>query len=296
MSQAVSVLVTGARGFIGQHLVADFRRNGISVREWDSDIQEISILRESFHVVVHLAGITDQEMFQSDPAESYLVNVVGTLAVLEYCRHTGASCVLSSTCGVYKNADKVSPLSESSAIAPSGPYATSKLLAEQVAAFYAYKYSLSVTVLRLFNVYGSGQRKNFLIPEVLGWLLGGKKLEFRTPQSVRDFIYINDVIAAFRLASERCTTGFRIYNIGSGVGITVKEVAVMAEKIFEATGIKLQHEGALNQIQEVEPDVCIADISRAVSELKWEPRYTFEEGLRAMKESVLRVSSAVKDV
>ena len=292
MPQEGPTLVTGATGFIGRYLVERLRKEKLEVIEWKTDIREIGGWRERARAVVHLAGVSDPEHFHRAPGEAYSVNVLGTLAVMEYCRLTKAACLLASTCGVYKSETTVRQISEDEVCDPVGPYAVSKLLAEQVAAAYANQHGLSVVALRMFNVFGNGQGKHFLIPYVLDCLLQDRKPELRTPHAIRDFVYSEDVIEAFCAALAQAPNGFRVYNIGTGTGISVLEAVRAVGQVFKKTSSE-----QLTAVDEVHTkteqlaDVSIADISRSVAELGWQPHYTFEQGLTAMRATMAFTSA-----
>lgn len=284
MSQEGPILVTGATGFIGGYLVERLRKEGQEVFEWTADIREIGGWREQARALVHLAAVSDPDDFRRAPGEAYSVNVLGTLAVMEFCRQAKAACVLASTCGVYKLESSVRQIAEDEVCAPAGPYAVSKLLAEQVAAAYANQHGLSVVVLRLFNVFGNGQGKHFLIPYVLNCLLQDRKPALRTPHAIRDFIYIDDVIEAFCRALAETHNGFRVYNTGTGKGISVVDAVRAVREVFIKKSSEPLAAALEGHTETQQPaDVSIADISRSVAELGWQPRYTFEQGLEAMR-------------
>lgn len=283
MTQQDPILVTGSRGFIGRHLLTRLRHEGTEVSELNSDVREIRGFSHPVRAVVHLAAISDPDRFRLEPAEAYSVNVLGTLAVMEFCKVSGAACILASTCGVYQaNVDGV-PITESSPAAPVTPYGVSKLLAEQVAESYARRYLLSVTVLRLFNVYGIGQRTSFLIPEILSSLRSGQSPVMNNPHAVRDFVYVDDVVEAILLAIKRPRPDYSVFNIGSGRGIKVMEAARIASRIFQKAALLLEKPPNAHEEFGQRPDIYIADITQAMDGLRWKPHHSLEEGLLAMK-------------
>jgi len=291
MPQEGPILVTGATGFIGRYLVERLRKEGQEVFEWTTDIREIGRWREQARALVHLAGMSDPDHFRRAPGEAYSVNVLGTLAVMEYCRQAKAACVLASTCGVYKLETAVRQISEDEVCDPAGPYAVSKLLAEQVAAAYANQHGLSVVALRMFNVFGNGQHKHFLIPYFLDCLLQDRKPALRTPHAIRDFVYIDDVLEAFCRALAQTHNGFRVYNIGTGRGISVREAVLAVREVFRKSSSEPLAALEDHTKEQGPADVSIADISRSVAELGWQPRYTFEQGLTAMRATMAFTSA-----
>jgi len=284
VTQRAAILVTGSRGFIGRHLVARLREEGAEVHEWNSDVRMLQRFPRPLQAVVHLAAVSDPDRFRLEPAEAFSVNVLGTLAVLELCAGMGAACILTSTCGVYRPCVDGVPIPESSATGPITPYGMSKLLAEQVAETSARRHLLSVTVLRLFNVYGTGQRKGFLIPEILSSLGSGQPPVLNNPYAVRDFVYVADVVEAIVLAITQVRSGYRVFNIGSGRGIPIIEAARVAGRIFQKAELVEKLPSPYTE-SEHRSDSYVADITQAMNALSWKPCYGLEDGLLAMKAS-----------
>ena len=166
--------------------------------------------------VYHLAAVTDRQMFVENACEAYDVNVCGTLAVLHYCRKVGATCVMTSTSGVYNGSSESENLSESDEINPSNPYSLSKWLAEEVCKYESENMGVRTIILRLFNVFGYGQDSSFLIPYIVNCLIAGEKMNLRMPEATRDFVYIDDVVEALLKAGQIRDTYFDVFNIGSG--------------------------------------------------------------------------------
>jgi len=165
------VVVTGASGFIGRHVVSELVGAGHSVATLHRSEQRLSgahehtqadVLSEparaavrAAEVVVHLAGRGDVQTSFHEPFDYSRLNALGTLNVLEAARGTGPHVVLASTHRVYQPARE--PLSENAPLAPADPYAVSKLVAEQWCRMYATLFGVPTTVVRLFSVYGPGQ-------------------------------------------------------------------------------------------------------------------------------------------
>ena len=166
-----SCVITGSQGFIGRYLVARLRSQGWKVIEWCEDVRNLSDCDYSAWVVFHLAAKTRHEQFQRNPAEAYDVNISGTLAVLNYCKRHGAKCILASTSGIYKPSTDGSSVQETAEAFPSQPYAMSKWIAENLCCQQARTWGIPTICLRLFNVYGTEQHPDFLVPYILNCLL-----------------------------------------------------------------------------------------------------------------------------
>jgi nucleoside-diphosphate-sugar epimerase len=274
-------LVTGANGFIGQQVMAALQQQMPAVQPFVSDVREMAAYDEPVDVVIHLAAIVRHDQFTAAPQHGYDVNVIGTQSVLAYCRRVGARCVLASTSAVYRAA--TTPLEESAALAPQSPYAMSKWLAERLCGLAAQRAGVPAIVLRVFNVYGPGQHPEFLIPHVTSSLVEGRPIMLRMPHALRDFVYLDDVADAFCRAACLVHHGFRVFNVGSGVGTSVADMVRTAEKVFGARGsidTSPQHADELA--------AAVADTTRARRELGWAARHDLVAGLQAMKAAMAR--------
>ena len=277
------VLVTGAGGFVGQALCSRLKCEGFKVfavgREC-GDIADASYWSQlpKAKAIVHLAASTYvPDSWESIP-KFLEANVVGTQHALEWCKKNKARMVMASAY-VYGIPTRL-PIAESDNPVPNNPYALSKYLAEQCAMFAAKFSGVDVTILRLFNVFGLGQREEFLIPTLLRQLSASEiKVMDLSPR--RDYIYLKDVINAFVLALQK-PSGFRCLNIGSGVSHSIAEVV---ETIQLIAGTKLPVCSTMqSRFQEI-PDVK-ANISKAKEILDWEPAYDLASGIAEMlKES-----------
>lgn len=278
-----SILVTGASGFVGRHLVEALRERGEHVLTHtgqDGDLSQTELTASGVRHVYHLAAKTFVPDSWKDPRPFYSSNVLGAVGVLEYCRKNEASLTLLSSY-VYGHPERL-PIGEDHPLRPFNPYSHSKILAEQVARFYQSAFGVPVTIVRAFNLYGPGQPGHFLIPTLIGQALlpEGDAVIVEDADPRRDYIYISDLIDLLRRLKDGCKSG--VYNAGSGVSMSVYEIANL---IIELTGNRkrLLSRG-IKRPDEV-MDV-VADISRAREEFHWAPTVTLREGLRLTIESV----------
>jgi GDP-4-dehydro-6-deoxy-D-mannose reductase len=268
-----SVLITGAEGFIGRALACALSAQGyevIALGRHQGDIAEQATWANlpSVSHVFHLAARTFVPDSWKDPASFLHTNVVGTSRAVEYVRACNAHLVFIS--GYVYGVPKSLPISEDDLAEPNNPYALSKFLAEQVCAFSA----VPATVLRAFNVFGPGQRSNFLIPSILDQIRAGVAIKVKDLTPRRDYIYIDDLLDALIRAMQR-PRGYWVFNIGSGVSYSVQEVIDVMQAVA-GTSLPIVSEGEArsNEI----PDVR-ADIRRAKRFLGWAPRLSLNEGL-----------------
>ena len=274
---AETILVTGSDGFIGRVLCARLDDQGFRVLRHDRSAGDIVTARLSYtgvRHVFHLAARTFVPEAWESPAAFYLTNVGGTANVADFCRVSGASLTLMSSY-VYGR-PRSSPIAEDHPVEASNPYAHTKILAEDVARYFAGQFRLDVTVVRPFNVYGPGQAARFLIPTLIAQAVDPRSAEISIADDRprRDYVFVEDV--ADLLLRTRDLRGFRVYNAGSGHSSSPRE---LADLIGAATGVRkpVVSRGELRADEILD---TVADTSRARRELGWTPRTSLEEGLR----------------
>jgi nucleoside-diphosphate-sugar epimerase len=280
------ILVTGANGFIGKALVSHLNnlgRNVVPLSSVDGNIADrvtlAKFLKQDIVHVYHLAAKTFVPDSWVNSQAFYQTNVIGTVNVLEFCRASNIPLTYVSAY-VYGHPDSL-PIREDSAVRPSNPYAMTKWLAEQVCNFYANTYDLPVTTLRLFNVYGIGQAENFIIPLIISQVLdGGKTIIVKDLIPKRDYIYIEDVLAAL-LATLNKQLGYNVYNVGSGTSLSVQEVINIIQNVA-GTEKKIICDNVIrsNELMDV-----VADISKAENIIGWKPKYSFQQGVEKILSS-----------
>lgn len=277
----MKVLVTGARGFVGTKLCEQLRGMNDSVFEADlqcgidiCDMGAVSILPVC-DVLVHLAALTFVPSAFTDPRKFYYVNVIGTLNMLEYCRTHAARMVFMSSY-VYGTPAQL-PIDENHVRAAHNPYAQSKILGEDLCRAYNRDFGISVVVLRPFNIYGSGQSSDFLLPMIIKQARTGHIL-LKDPRPRRDFVHVDDVVSALAAATRYSATSWGVFNIGSGVSHSVEEiVALVISKCKCAVTVEYTGEIRSHEVLDT-----VANIRSAKEELQWAPTVLLEDGIRQM--------------
>jgi len=270
------ILVTGASGMIGSRLVSALRARGdrvITHSRADGDLSEAIPAAEGVRHVFHLAGKSYVPDSWAHPAEFYLVNVQGTVNVLEFCRREKASLTFVSSY-VYENPPTI-PVSEDHPVKAFNPYSHSKILAEQVTSYYSASFGVPVTIVRPFNIYGPGQAAHFLIPTLLEQAISdAPALIVEDARPKRDYLFVDDLcVLLLRLMDARkCGT----YNAGSGYSISVADLAALVD---EAAGVSKPLISRENYRTGEVMDV-VADISKARNDVGWEPGVSLKDGLR----------------
>lgn len=259
----MSLLITGHRGFIGQALCNHLSREDYDV--YESDLCEFDLANPP-EAIVHLAGRrTGDDLYKS--------NVISTQIITDYCKANSVPLLFLSTAGVY--ATKADPHKESDTLKANDPYQETKIEAENIIQSTLGSNGKAL-IFRLFNPYGPGQNESFVIPEMVACAHQNRTLKLKTPLSVRDFIYIDDVIQGIKLGVEYLTSspsGITVCNLCTGQGHSVETVA---RKVFELTG----KNHPIECLAQSQSDVSIGDTTMLKKTLNWTPSLSLSDGLK----------------
>ncbi len=302
-----NILVTGAAGFIGSHLVEELLRAGNRVKALirynsRSDIgflkelaPELLTNMEIIHgdvrdpfavdsavagvdVVFHLAALIGIPFSYTAPQSYVATNISGTLNVLEACKkHSIKKVVLTSTSEVYGTA-LFTPITEEHPLQPQSPYSASKISADALGVSYTKSFNLPVSIVRPFNTFGPRQSMRAVIPTIIVQALNRDKISLGDLTTTRDFNFITDTVSGFIAVAEKGKPDGTVYNIATENGITIEQTA---KKILEIVGRSLPIETDLARHRPPESEVrkLIGSSQRAQQELGWRQEITFEQGL-----------------
>jgi len=307
-----TILVTGAAGFLGSHLVERLLDEGDAVTGLDSfddyydpavkrrnlapalargcalvegDVRDEALVARvlegnDFDAVAHLAARPGTRPSLAKAALYDDVNARGTLVVLDAARAAGVRrFVLASSSSVY-GASKETPFREDApCLAPVSPYAASKRAAELYAEVWARLHGMAVTVLRYFTAYGPRQRPEMAIHKFARLIETGEPLPFfGDGTSARDYTYVDDIVAG-TVAALRRSGDFRTCNLGEGAMTTLAELVALLEKA-------LGKRAKLNRLPDQPGDVSVtcADVTRAKEDLGYRPSTPLAEGLERFVE------------
>jgi UDP-glucose 4-epimerase len=305
------VLVTGGAGFLGSYLANELNRRGAYVRVLDDlssgdpadldpginfnrgdvrDVPKLWSLLQGVEVVYHLAALVSVPASVLYPKTYNDVNVGGTVSLLEACRDVGVRrVILASSATVYGNQPE-QPVTEDMIPNPGVPYAVSKLAAEQYLFTLGRLANFETVALRIFNAYGPRQplppAHAPVIPHFMQHMIGGGSVVvFGNGKQTRDFVYIDDVIAALVTAASASHVDREIVNVGSGEETSIDELlALIGATVGARPDIIYNTEVAGGTAR------MVADLTKARQLLKYKPRMTLAEGLRKLYEQDLRFS------
>lgn len=281
-----TILVTGAKGFIGSQLVSTLQSSGYTVVTFDSedgDIVSTDLITRfqntTLSHIFHLAAKTFVPDSWLNPSEFNKVSIMGTQQILELCRDQGCSLTFVSAY-VYGTPESL-PISENIMPKPNNPYALSKYLAEELCRFYNEYYDTKVIIARPFNIYGKNQNDTFLIPHIINQILTHSTITVKNLTPKRDYIFLDDLIDGL-IKTIHVKEKFTIYNFGSSSSLSVKNIIDIIQTIAQTDKeIRSEEQERPNEILDV-----VADISKAKQELNWEPKYSFEDGIREILKDI----------
>lgn len=304
----MKILITGGAGFIGSHLCDKYVKEGHTVLCLDNfmsgnlinirhlldyrnfklikgDIRDFDLLEKIMRdvdVVFHLAAQIHVDRSYIEPKLTYEINVMGTQNILEVARIYDAKKVIhASTSEVYGSA-QYAPIDEKHPLSAPHPYGASKIAADRMCYAYIQTYGMNISILRLFNVFGSRQR-DFGYGGVIS-IFTRRALSNISPiiygdgLQTRDYTYIEDAIRAYDLVLNHEEPIPEPVNFGSGREVSILDLANMIIDLCGKSGdVKPVH--VESRIGEVER--LIADATKAKNLLGWEPECSLKEGLRA---------------
>jgi NAD dependent epimerase/dehydratase len=304
----MTVLVTGAGGFIGSHLTAALLDAGREVRAlvhyngrgtWGhldelsaehksrldvrlGDVTDPFLTRslvEGCDVIFHLAALIAIPYSYQAPASYLAVNAHGTLNILEACRTANVKRVIvTSTSEVYGTAS-YTPMDEAHPLQAQSPYAASKIAGDKVAESFYSSFGLPVVILRPFNTYGPRQSARAVIPTVLTQALSGAdEIRLGNLQPQRDLTFVGDTVKAFLLAAEREGLEGETIHFGQGQAVSIEDLAKLCVRVVGSEArIVSTDERRRPSGSEVELLMC--DHSKAKRLLGWQPLVSLEQGL-----------------
>jgi UDP-glucose 4-epimerase len=306
------VLITGGAGFLGSALANRLASEGHTVLVLDDltagdprrlspkvlfdrgdvkDVPKLWTLLQDVDCVYHLAARVRVPESIHYPSDYNDVNVGGTVAVMEAVRDRGVRRVVFASSGALYGEQGHQPISEDQAPNPNSPYGVSKIGAEYYVSTLGELHRIETVSVRIFNAYGPGQQLPPSYAPVIPQLIrqaqaGGSLVIFGDGTQIRDFVYVDDVVAALIAAATATDVNRAVINVGSGQGISVNDLAA---RVARVTGKRasilhnLAQSGGVSRL--------VADVNLAQQLLGWVPLVGLDEGLRLTLERDPRFAS-----
>ncbi|MGC1188531.1 MAG: GDP-mannose 4,6-dehydratase [Candidatus Acidiferrales bacterium] len=297
------ILVTGATGFVGSHLVKKLSEQKdhdlytlqryvtgryvlgaeYGVKTMFCDLRDHFAVRAAIRevqpeAVIHLAAVSPVSYSYDHPNEVLNTNLIGTVNLAESClrevphfKHF----LFASTSETYGNGPV--PKREETPQAPNSPYSVSKQAAEKYILYMWDAYKFPMTVLRPFNTYGRRDNTHFLVERMLVQMLRGETVKLGDPTPERDLLYVDDHADAYLTCLGNPKAIGSAFNFATGEKITVK---ALADKMTEMTGFRGQVLWNTIPRRPLDIQVLYGDASKAKSVLGWQAKVSLEEGLR----------------
>ena len=303
------VLVTGAAGFIGSHLVEALLAHGANVtclthynsassvgnlgflppkaraaitvsagNIEDSDFVQRAV--EGQQIVLHLAALIGIPYSYVAPRSYVRTNVEGTLNILDAARRCGVDRVVHiSTSEVYGSARRT-PIDEEHPLQGQSPYSASKIAADMLAESYYRSFGVPVVTIRPFNTFGPRQSARALIPTIIAQGLAGNTVRLGSLTPKRDMTYVTDTVAGMVIAATAAGVEGETINLGTGEMFSVGEIAQRALALMGSKA-RIEDDPTRKRPDASEVTALISDNRKAGSLLGWQPRVTLDDGLRA---------------
>lgn len=302
------ILVSGAEGFIGSHLLDSLGATGHDVTAYvlynsfgtagwlnpkgfgtkglvhivPGDVRDTDSLQSAMaghDVVIHLAALIAIPYSYQAPRSYMETNVIGTMNVMEAARRAGVSRVVhTSTSEVYGTAQYV-PINEKHPLVGQSPYSASKIGADQVAHSYWSSFGVPITTVRPFNTYGPRQSQRAFIPSVIVQMLSGaESISLGSLTPTRDLTFVTDTAEGFRAVAEGTGGLGEVFNMGSGFEISMAEVVEMLADI-SGRRVTVTEDPDRVRPENSEVERLWSDSSKIEAEFGWKAQHGGRDGL-----------------
>ena len=304
----MKILVTGSSGFIGSHLTEYLVERGYEVVAFDRynnnnhygwlekskykkkiefilgdirDYDSVNKAMKSCQGVMHLAALIGIPYSYISPTAYIKTNVEGTLNILESAKNLKLKqVIITSTSEVYGTAIK-KKLSENDELKAQSPYAASKIAADQLSLSYYRSFGLPVKIIRPFNTFGPRQSARAVIPSIITQALSKNKIKIGNLNTTRDFLYVEDLCAAYEKILRSKKLLGEVTNVGVDSEISIKNLILKISKILKIKLIPVVEKRRVRpQKSEVLRLKC--DNTKIKKMTNWKPKYDLDEGLNKL--------------
>ncbi|MFB0501418.1 MAG: NAD-dependent epimerase/dehydratase family protein [Candidatus Bathyarchaeia archaeon] len=300
--EKLKVLITGATGFIGSHIVPSLIEQGYEVYSLEryvtgryvlgqrrdvktvfGDLKEYFTIKRILREVqpdaaIHLAAVSPVAYSYDHPHEVIETNFLGTVNLAESClrevphfKHF----LFASTSETYGNGPN--PKTEETPQNPNSPYAVSKVACEKYLLYMRDAFDFPITIFRNFNTYGRKNNTHFVVERTIVQMLRGKTVRLGDPTPVRDFQYVDDHVNSYLTCLDNPKAKGGIFNFCTGRGVSIKQLVNL---ISELTDFKGEVIWGTIPARPLDIGELVGSYSKAKQVLSWSPKFTLEEGLR----------------
>jgi len=299
-------LVTGAAGFVGANMVRRLLKMGLKVHAVVSTSGDLWRIKDVLpQITLHRGDITDETFVrkvmekvrpdiiyhlaahgayptQKDPKRILLTNVLGTLNLLEALDKIPYK-LFVNTGSSSEYGFKEVPMQEDDFLEPNSYYAVAKAAQSLLAQYTARSKKKPIVTFRLFSVYGPYEEPSRLVPTIIRRCLHGETLTMASPQTARDFIFVEDLLDAYLNIEALQTCGGQIINLGTGRQTTLKQITKI---VLGLTRSKSQVHWNAMESRIWDSSIWVGDVKKAKKALGWKARTTLEQGLKLTMEWV----------
>jgi nucleoside-diphosphate-sugar epimerase len=302
------ILVTGAGGFIGSHLCEKLVKIGAGVTalvRYNSrgslgflenspseikteiqfvlgdirDEQTFRMCLKDKDIVYHLAAVPGIPYSFIYPRDIFENNTLGSLNLLNAARETKPPKIVLASSGETYGDSRYEPMDEQHPQSPKSPYAASKAAMENYAWSFIYAYGMPITIVRLFNNYGPRQSARAVTPTIITQLLNSNEIKIGALHTKRDYTFVLDTVEALIKVAELSENG-EVFNIGSNISVSVQQIIETVSKILGKKEIEIVADETRIRPGDSEVAALRADYTRLKEKTGWQPKYSYEEGLR----------------
>jgi nucleoside-diphosphate-sugar epimerase len=307
----MNVLVTGCTGFIGSNLTHKLVKEGYNIyglvrhasrrdlkpldevldrihliegdlTQYHSVCSAVSVSKPQF--ILHTGALTPVRLSFEDPFPYLSTNIDGTVNLVHAISDNSpkARLIFASTAEVYGWQRRRRPFKEENPLNPASPYAVSKESADRYIQMAMKVYGLRATILRPNNTYGRKGEKNYYIEYLVSTMLGGKTCYVGAPDSIRDYMFVDDHVNAYALSMKSDKAIGKIFNVSPGNPVTNRELAETVSKLLGFTGQIVYGSyppGYPQRPARWDPDYLVLDSSKIRKIIGWQPSVTLKEGL-----------------
>ena len=303
------ILITGAAGFIGSHLVEKLFKDGYNLKilvpyntdnSWgwidsldeeiknnieiiSGDVCDQDLVRKitkDVNIIFHLAALISIPYSYVSPRSYITTNVIGTLNLLEALKNSNIELMVNtSTSEVYGSA-QYSPIDEVHPLNAQSPYAATKISADQLCLSYYRSFELPISVIRPFNTFGPRQSLRAAIPTIITQALKKEKsIKMGNTNTKRDFSYVSDTVSGFTSCIGNSNCLGEVINLGTGIAFTIAETI---QYISELTNIEINVEVDKNRLRPEKSEVnhLLSNNQKAKEILNWKPEFSNEKGFK----------------